>query len=205
MNDDELRKAYQSRRAKASDATEPTPEELQSLVARQGDEAERLAILERALANRRASGDLELLRAISHAERSVESRSWWRSPVVLGLAASLLLVVAVMTLRDRARDEPRAAPAEGAPVLLEPAMDARVADSIRFVWQAVPGARGYRVELLTDAGTLVTAIETADTIARYTLARPPGGEITYRWVVVALLPEEGEVASPPRRLTITTP
>ena len=203
MNDDELRKAYQSRRAKASDVTEPTPEELQRLVAREGDEAERLAILERALANQRTSGDLELLRAISHAEQSVESRSWWRSPVALGLAASLLLVVGVLTLRDRARDEPRAAPVEGAPVLLEPAMDARVADSIRFVWQAVRGARGYRVELLTDAGTLVTAIETADTSARYTIAAPPGGEITYRWVVVALLPEEVEVASPPRRLTIT--
>ncbi|HEY7027172.1 MAG TPA: hypothetical protein VH438_06175 [Gemmatimonadales bacterium] len=205
MNEDELRKAYQSRGVRASDAVEPTPEELQRLVAGQGDEAERLAIMERALSSRRSAGDLELLRAISHAERLAESRSWWRSPVVVGLAASLLLVVGVLSLRDRARDEQRAAPAEGTPVLLEPAVDARVADSIRFVWQPVPGARGYRVELLTDAGNIVTSIETTDTIARYVPTRPAGGETTYRWVVAALLPEGAEVVSPPRRLTIKTP
>ena len=204
MNDDELRKAYQSRRPKASDATEPTPEELERLVARQGDEAERLAILERALSSRRSAEDLELLRAITHAERSAEPRSWWHSPVALALAASLLLVVGVLSLRDRARDESRAAPGEGAPVLVEPETDARVADSIRFVWQAVPGARSYRVELLTDAGTLVTSIETADTIGRYAPTQPAGATV-YRWVVVALLPEGVEVASPPRRLTITAP
>jgi len=59
--------------------------------------------------------------------------------------------------------------------------------------------------VLTDAGTVVTAIQTSDTTASYTPIGARGTQATYRWVVVALLPEGGEVASPPRRLILVTP
>ncbi len=204
-DDDELRKAYQSRRARASGA-EPTPEELQRLVAREGSEAERLETLDHALASGKATRDLELLRAIAHAAGSAEHRRWWRSPVPLALAASLLLVaVGVLSRRDRGREETRATPADGSPVLVAPGTDASVADPVLFVWRAVPGARSYRVEVLSDAGTLVSSFETPDTTARYPAVRAAGGDSTYRWVVVALLPEGGEVASRPRRITIKAP
>lgn len=205
MNDDELRKAYQARLANAS-APAPSPEELQRLVDRDGPDDERLEILNRALSNPRSAGDLELLRAISHAGNADQPRQWWRSPVPLALAASLVLAaVGVLSPRIRAPDETRATPTDGAPVLVAPGTDARVADPILFMWRAVPGARSYRLELLTDAGTLVTSIETPDTTTQYTALGPADWDSAYRWVVVALLPEGVEVASRPRRITIKAP
>lgn len=202
--DDELRKAYQARRTGAADGNAPSPEELQRLVAREGPEAGRLETLDRALSSRGTAGDLELLRAIAEGARTDEPRRWWRSAVPLALAASVLLAV-VLSVRGRAPDETRATPADGSPLLVAPGTDAAVAGPILFVWRAVPGARRYRVEVLSDAGTLVTSIETNDTTARYPAVRAAGGDSTYRWVVVALLPEGGEVASRPRRITIKAP
>ena len=68
---------------------------------RRRSEAERLETLDRALASGKATRDLELLRAIAHAERSAEHRRWWRSPVPLALAASLLLVAVGVLSRAR--------------------------------------------------------------------------------------------------------
>ena len=204
MNDDELRKAWQARHPGTS--AEPSPEELQRLVAREGTDDERLEILDRALSSSRGSRELELLRAISQAGRLDQPRRWWRGTVPLALAASVLLVtVGVLLRRDVAREETRATPADGSPVLVAPATDAQVTDPVTFVWQAVPGARSYRVELLSDAGTLVTSIETPDTTARSALAGVARPDSSYRWVVVALLPEGVEVASRPRRVTLKEP
>lgn len=203
--DDELRRAYQARRIGAADASAPSPEELQRLVAREGSEAERLETLDRALSSRGTAGDLELLRAIADAARADEPRRWWRSAVPLALAASVLLAVGILSVRGRAPEETRATPADGSPVLVAPGTDASVADPVVFVWRAVPGARGYRVEVLSDAGTLVTSIETPDTTARSALAGVARADSSYRWMVVALLPEGVEVASRPRRVTIKAP
>ena len=205
MNDDELRKAYQARGASES-APLPSPEELRRLVAGEGTDQERLEILDRALSTPEGARELELLRAISHAGREDTPRRWWRAPVPLAVAASLLLVaVGVLSRRAHGPDETRATPVDDAPVLMQPVADARVPAPVRFVWQAVPGARAYRVEVLTDAGMLVTSIDTPDTTAGYTGGKVVGADSTYRWVVVALFPEGVEVASRPRRLTIAAP
>jgi hypothetical protein len=205
MSDDDLRKAYRARRADAS-APPPTPEALERLVAREGSDEQRLDTLDRALSTPEGARELELLRAISHAAREDASRRWWRAPILLATAASLLLVaVGVLSRRTRGPDETRATPVDGAPVLVQPVTDARVAAPVRFVWQAVPGARAYRFELLTDAGTLAASIDTPDTTTRYSGGQRADGDSTYRWVVVALFPEGGEVASRPRRLTIAAP
>lgn len=201
MNDDELRKAYQARRAVAS-GTGPSPEELQRLVAREGSEDERLEILDRALSNPATARELELLRATAMAAAAPPGRGWWRVPAAI--AATILIVVAVWSQRGRPREETRATPDDGGPVLLAPAADARVADSVAFMWRAVPGARSYRVELLTDAGTLVISIRTADTTAHVAVPAA-GGDSTYRWLVVALLPEGVEVPSRPRRVILKAP
>lgn len=203
MNDDQLRQAYQARRAQPADATEPSPEELRRLAAGEGSEAERLETLDRAFASRTAAGELELLRAVAHAARA-QSRPRWRAPLPIALAASLLVtVVGVFALRERPREGVRATGSDGAPVLLAPAVDARIAGTVQFAWRPVAGARAYRLELLTDAGTVVASIETPDTVVAYRAPAITGAP--YRWVVVALLPEGIEVSSRPRRLTITTP
>jgi len=206
MSDEELRKAYQARRPGASDGGAPSPEELQRLVTGEGAEAERLRTLDRVFASKNAEREFELLRAIDQAERSAEARPRWRRVGSLALAASVLLAVAgVLTLRNRAGEPTRAPSVEGAPLQLLPAPDARVTGGVPFLWRSVPGAGGYRLEVLTDAGTVVTAIQTSDTTASYTPIGARGTQATYRWVVVALLPEGGEVASPPRRLILVTP
>ncbi len=206
MSDGDLRKAYQARRSDAGDSGAPGPEEIRGLVAGEGAEAERLRILDRVFASKGAQAEFELLRAIDQGARSAAARPWWGRVAPLALAASVLLaVVGVVTLRNRAIEPTRAPTAEGAPVQLRPLPDARVEGAIPFLWRPVPGARGYRLELLTDAGTVVTAIETADTTASYTPIGAGGTQAAYRWVVVAVLPEGVEVASPPRRLIHVTP
>jgi hypothetical protein len=205
MSDDDLRKAYQARHADAS-APPPTPEALERLVAREGTDEQRLDTLDRALSTPEGARELELLRAISHAAREDASRRWWRAPILLATAASLLLVaVGVLSRRTRGPDQTRATPVDGAPLLVQPVADARVAVPVHFVWRAVPGARAYRVEVLTDAGILIKSIDTPDTTAGFGGGQRAGGDSTYRWVVVALLPEGGEVSSRPRRLTIAAP
>lgn len=205
MNDDELRKAYQARRQPP--AAPPSPEELARLVSGEGTEQERVEVLDRALSTPEGARDLELLRAISHAGRQDAQPRWWRAPGPLAVAASLLVVLAVGVLSRRAPGpgETRGTPGADAPVLLQPADGARTAAPVRFAWRSVTGARAYRVELLTDAGTLVTSIETPDTTTAYAGAPTTRGDSAYRWLVVALFPEGGEVASRPRRLTLTAP
>ena len=207
MTDDRLRKAYQARAAPASSAARPTPEELARLVAGEGSEDERLALLNRVLADPVSAREFELLRAIHQAASSTRAQPRWRRTTVpLALAASVLVaVVGVVTLRNRPADVTRAPRADGAPVQLSPAADERVAGAISFLWNAVPGARGYRLELLTDAGSVATTLATSDTSASYTPTGAAGAPGAYRWVVVALFPEGREVPSRARRLVLVTP
>ena len=206
MSDDRLRKAYQARTAAASSAARPTPEELARLVAGEGSETERLALLDRVLADPVSAREFELLRAIHQAASSTRAQPRWRRAAPLALAASVLVaVVGVVTLRNRPADVTRAPHADGAPVQLSPAADERVAGAISFLWNAVPGARGYRLELLTDAGSVATTLATSDTSASYTPTGAAGAPGAYRWVVVALFPEGREVPSRARRLVLVTP
>jgi len=206
MSDEDLRKAYQARRPGAASGGAPSPEEMQRLVAGEGPEAERLRTLDQAFASPGATEEFALLRAIEQAGRSAATRPTWRRMAPLALAASVLLaVVGVVTLRQRATEPTRAPVPEGAPVPVRPAPDARVEGAISFLWRSAPGARGYRLELLTDAGTVLATIETSDTTASYTPIGAGATQAAYRWVVVGLLPEGVEVASPPRRLIHITP
>ncbi len=173
MNDDELRKAYQARRAVAS-GTGPR---------RRNSSGWWRGRAPRMSASRSSTGPCRTRRRPASSSCSARSpwplrhrqrRGWWRAPVPLAIAATILLVVAVWSQRGRPREETRATPDDGGPVLLAPAADARVADSVAFMWRAVPGARSYRVELLTDAGTLVISIENG---RHHRARRRPGG----RW------------------------
>lgn len=210
MNDDQLKVLYahaRSNRAQRSGTCELPLEAMLAVLEHRGSEAERMETLRRVLANPACKEEFELLRAVAQAAGERPQRrlnpAWrWAAAVLVLVGAGWLWLGAPLT---RESDEPRAAPADGAPGLVEPAADALVRGSIRFVWQAVPGARGYRVELLTDAGTLVTSIETADTIARYDPTPVDSAGTAFYWVVVAMLPEGAEVGSRPRRLTIRAP
>jgi hypothetical protein len=205
MSDEDLRQAYQARNPDPARGSAPTPEEIRRLVAGEGTEAERLRTLDQVFAHPETVNEFELLRAMAQAGQTAKAGPRWRGAAPLALAASVLLVVAgVVTLRNRESEPTRTVGTEGAPVQVRPDLDARVEGAISFLWRSVPGAQGYRLELLTEAGTVVTTVETADTTASYAATTGSGSQ-TYRWVVVALLPEGVELASPPRRLILITP
>jgi hypothetical protein len=76
------------------------------------------------------------------------------------------------------------------------------AGNIEFLWRSLPDARRYRLDVLSDAGSVAAETETRDTTVVVALPAPGPGGASYRWSVVALLPDGVEVASRPRRLTI---
>ncbi len=207
MNDEQLKALYTHAMASRARQTGPCEVSLEGMIAvleGRGDEAERLETLRRVFASPACREEFELLRAVVRAAGARPRRQLnpgWR----WAAAVAALLGAGWWWLSPHDRDEPRTVPADGAPVLVEPEADARVGGAIRFVWHAVPGARAYRVELLTDAGTLLTSIETADTIARYDPTPLGTTGTTFYWVVAAMLPEGSEVESRPRRLTIRAP
>lgn len=201
MTDDELRRAYQARAARPA-ASPPTPEELARLLSREGTEAERAELLDRALADPATARDFELLRAIAAAERNEARPAARRWAVPLTLAASLLLAVgAYALLRPNGPDDTVRAPvANGGPALVAPLEAASLPEGIiTFTWHPGPRATGYRLELLTDAGALASSVQTSDTSAA--MAVLAGG--SYRWLVVGLLPDGLEAPSRPRRILIT--
>ncbi len=201
MTDDDLRRAYQARVNRAG-GPPPTPEELAALVSGSGTEAERLEILDRALAHPETARELELLRAITAAERAeAPSRAArWRVPLALAATVTLAVSATLLVLSRRQSEILRAPPALGAPAPITPEDAAvRAPGNITFVWHPVPKAGGYRFELLTEVGALVTATTTPDTSTAVGVA----GTGPYRWVVVALLPDGVEVLSRPRSLRIT--
>jgi len=107
----------------------------------------------------------------------------------LALAASVLLVtVGVLLRRDVAREETRATPADGSPVLVAPATDAHVTDAGQLRLAGGAGRAKLPRRVAEHAGTLGHLIETPDTTARSALAGVARADSSYRWVVVALLP-----------------
>jgi hypothetical protein len=204
MNDDELRRAYEARTGVLPRASPPTPDELQRVAAREGPEDERLAILERALADPQARRDLEVLRAIA-AAASDTAAVRRRVRVPLALAAALVLVLAgtLVLRRIWTGETVRGSEAEGAPAPVSPAPGVTLrAGNIEFLWRSLPDARRYRLDVLSDAGSVAAETETRDTTVVVALPAPGPGGASYRWSVVALLPDGVEVASRPRRLTI---
>lgn len=200
MTDDDLRRAYQAR-LQGSAEPPPTLEELAALLAREGSEAERLELLDRALSDPSTEHEFELLRAISTAGRAepVPVLRRWRTP--FALAASLVLAVSgyLLVRSSRRAEELRAPPSVGAPVPVAPSEGSAVpVGPTRFVWHSLARATGYRLELLSDAGAVAASLETRDTLA--SLAVPAGGP--YRWVVVGLLPDGVEAPSRPRRIRV---
>lgn len=215
MNDDLLRKAYQARKQPTGGSERPTAEELDGLLAGRGTDEERLEILDRALAHPDSAKEFELLRAVAAAEKSeselralattaksetVSRAMRWRVP--LAVAATVTLVVSATLLGPlrRGSDIMRAPPPRGLPTPISPDDAAVTAPgSIQFVWHAVSNAGSYRLELVTEAGVEVATANTPDTTASVGVQ----GAGTYRWMVVALLPDGAEVLSSPRRLRIT--
>ena len=187
----------------------PSPEALQALARREGEEPARLATLDHAMRCAGCRAELDLLRSIEEAGaeagaevgagRPARRRTWF---VPAALAATVLLAVGVGRFA-LAPSEPEALRAgEGGGVaVLAPAGQAAAGDPLAFAWRPVAGAQRYRIEVLDGEGDVAIEAETRDTALTIDGVRRlrPGD---YRWWVVAYTPRPGpRSALRPLRLT----
>lgn len=169
-------------------------ERLEALAAGRVRGAEALALLDRVMADPALLREYELLRALHQAGASSTQRKPRHAPRRwLPLAAAAVLLVSVpFTWRawsERAgAEDPLTVRGAGTGVaLLTPANDATVELPVRLAWQPVADALRYRVEILTEAGSVAWALEARDTsVVVGALSREGGAR--FRWTVEAVTP-----------------
>jgi hypothetical protein len=209
MNEDRLRKAYGAalERGMAGGGTRHvSPEAISALARREGPESERLATLDHVMSCKECRADFDLLRSIEQAganlgaTRTTARRTWL---VPAALAASVLIAVGVgrMVIGSREDDLTRGTD-RGAFALLRPGTEAAAGDTLTFVWNAVPSARGYALEVLDAGGGVVASAQTTDTTATpgATATLPPGN---YQWWVRATTLDARTLRSAIRPLKLT--
>ena len=164
MTDEALRRAYQaglSVRKERQDC--PSPEALNALVNREGDEATRLAVLDHVMSCTACRRDFELLRAVHVAGR--DRPAWRYQPLALAASIALLVGLGGAALWTRlAPPEKDTLRGTGAQVeTIQPAGGAVITPPLLLAWRPVAGARSYTVELLASDGRLVQSWTTSDT------------------------------------------
>src|SRR3954451_2437799 len=169
----------------------PTENELLSAVRGDGDETERLRVLDHALKCPACRRELALLHAVSSvapraARRVIRDLSWQRW-MPAALAASLMLAVGLAGVVRRrthgAEDITRAAAAAG-PVLVAPPNGAAVGIGVaRFVWRPIAGVIQYTLEVDATDGTVLVSSLTRDTTFSATIPATAVGE--NRWLIRA--------------------
>src|SRR5687768_16428906 len=107
MNDEALRAAYARAMTEPRSADRagcPAPDALIALVQRTGPEDMRLATLDHTMSCAACQADFELLRAIDAADRRETATSRrtlrWHRPLMLALAASVVLAIGIGPGRD---------------------------------------------------------------------------------------------------------
>lgn len=197
MTDEELQRAYAV--WLATPATErpaaPPVEALLQVVDRGGSEAERLALLDAALARPDTAREFALLNAarrssgIADAGQRLPRRRW-------ALAAAALLAAGVsgtLAFRSLLPADPLRG-TRGPIVVTDEWRDRPLA------WRAVSGAVEYRVEIVSAEGDSVQTVRTRDT-ALAQLLRLATLPADARWRVVAVHQDGSLTASPFRVLT----
>jgi len=203
FDDEALRAAYEP--ALRESATThgpdcPTEQELLSAVRGEGDEAERLRVLDHALKCPACRRELALLHAVSSepraARRVIRDLSWQRW-MPAALAASLMLaagLAGVVRYRTRSAEDITRAGAAMGPVLVTPANGAAVRPGlVRFVWRPIPGVIQYTLEVDATDGTVLFSSPTRDTTFSASIALTAVGE--NRWLIRAKLQDGGEKRS----------
>ena len=204
FDDEALRAAYEPALRETSTTHGPdcpTETQLFAAVRGEGDEPERLRVLDHALKCPACRRDLALLHAVATGEmravpRAIRERSW-RNWVPGALAASLLLaagLAGVARLRNRGAEDITRAGAAAGPALLTPANGAAVrAGSVQFVWRPIRGVIQYTLEVDATDGTVLVSSTTRDTTFRAPIAATAVGE--NRWLIRAKLEDGSEKRS----------
>ena len=204
FDDEALRAAYEPalRESTTTHGPDcPTEQELLSAVRGEGDEAERLRVLDHALKCPACRRELARLHAVSSGEKSAAPRASrdlsWQRWMPATLAASLMLaagLAGVVRLRNRGVEDITRAGAAAGPVLVTPANGAAVRPGmVRFVWRPIPGVIQYTLEVDATDGTVLFSSPTRDTTFSASIALTAVGE--NRWLIRAKLQDGSEKRS----------
>jgi hypothetical protein len=164
VSEDALRKAHAELLAlRASGADPGLPvETVQALAAGTYQGADRLDLLDRALAHPVSARELQLfadLAALTPVNASRRRAGLW------ALAASVLLAVGVASIWGVrgwwAKEEVRGGNASFE--LVEPAQDQLLERGARFLWRSAAGGTAYRLELVDAEGSVAFSLATRDT------------------------------------------
>jgi hypothetical protein len=205
FSDEELRAAYvpkaRTKRARGQDC--PSPEALLAALRGEGEEAERLRVLDHALQCDACRPELALLHGVSGASGAPAGRlplSWQRF-IPVAAAASIVLVALVGLNQFLNREGVLRGSGSSDVVLVAPASNATIsADSTRFLWHSVPGAIRYTLEAAAADGTIIASSETTDTTLVVKLVPANHGEL--RWWIKASMDDGSERRSEPRVLRL---
>ena len=165
MTDRELRERYQrflGGRQSASREGCPSLEAIDALVARQGPEGQRLALLDHVMACRSCRDEFEQLRVL-HAAQDRPARI--RRHLWQAAASVALLAGAGMLWRVRQQPAPDQfrGNADGV-AIVSPIGTAPEEPTLQFVWHAVPGVATWRFELFdADGGAVLVSASSSDT------------------------------------------
>lgn len=205
LDDEALRGAYTVRPdQKVSHGPDcPGPDLMLAALRREGPEAERLVVLDRALRCPACRRELALLDAVSGGGSAGAGGARvypWRRFLPLALAATVLLAVAVVRPWGSG-GEPLRSGGSGGPALVAPdpssALDAPQAT---FVWRPVAGAIRYTVEIIGASGAVLFVTTTADTTVQARVDTIARGE--HAWSVRARLDDGTEQRSDLRSLRL---
>lgn len=187
MDDERLRALYagaMARMPSPDDATPVSLEAMMDVLERHGSESERSRTLRQILRDPRARDEFELLRAV---HRAGEPKRWsWKVALAWRVAAGVAIMVGTAWLFTLTHDP--AEPMRGGDSLfltVQPSDGAELAAPPMFVWQRVPDAVDYRLEVVDSAGSVVFEERVTDTSS----TGPMQGELRlgqeYRWSVTA--------------------
>lgn len=200
MRDEELRGLYRNHVAKRDSADRaacPPPERLREVLDREGSEEARLTTMNHVMACRHCLPEFELLRSVNEALPERKPAIHWMAiaaAAVLVIGAALVGRQLIQPKEDVLRDSPTLR-------LLAPRTGEQLAQPVQLVWNRVPEAVEYQVEVLTPDGAPATALTTADTTA--VIDSLPAGE--FIWQVSAAYATGEPLRARPSRFTITKP
>jgi hypothetical protein len=204
FDEERLRRAYTTataHTATAHNADCPSGEELLAAVRGEGEEQQRLQVLDRALRCPACRSELALLRSVSEPGARGQRTFTWQRLVPLAAAASIVFVFGVVTM-DRLRERQNALRGDdGQPALIAPGNSSVPASApVAFVWHPVERALRYTLEVYASDGTVLLSQATKDTTLIAQLQNVPAGQ--NRWTVRAHLDDGGERRSEVRVLRL---
>ena len=188
------------------------PEAILALVLGEAPEADRIATLDHVMSCPACHRDYEYLSAVEEAgdktERIAGRRApQWRRILPLAAAASLVLAIGGLMLKDRAGDDGVERGGAGGIALIAPGNEeVPAAGPLHFTWKSVPGAGRYVIEVQGAGGETVFSDSTADTTATLDGAGALSPGATYTWSVRTLEQGAEEPAtSPLARFRVANP